>query len=101
MNEVKSLFFFFLTFWLHCEACGILASQQVLSLCPLQWKCRVLTVGLPVKSQTKILVSKITRFLRLSLKADLLVLHYLDYLDPRKERVEFLVLLHSFFWPCS
>ena len=100
MNEVKS-FFFFLTFWLHCEACGILASQQVLSLCPLQWKCRVLTVGLPVKSQTKILVSKITRFLRLSLKADLLVLHYLDYLDPRKERVEFLVLLHSFFWPCS
>ena len=38
------LFFFF---WLHCMAYGIYFHDQGWNICPLQWKLRALTMGLP------------------------------------------------------
>ena len=37
-------------FWPHCMACRILVPWPGIEPCPLQWKCRVLTTGLPGNS---------------------------------------------------
>ena len=51
-NSSMSMYylFFFLFSWLSHMACGMLVSQQELNPCPLHWKHRVLTTGLPGKS---------------------------------------------------
>ena len=45
-----SVFSFFFFFWPPSTACGILIPDHGLNLCPLQWKCGVLTAGPPGKS---------------------------------------------------
>ena len=45
----NSSFFFFLIFWLVLEACGLFVLQAGIEPQALQWKHRVLTIGLPGK----------------------------------------------------
>ena len=45
INILIFMFTGFLFFWLHDVACGTSTQEPVSSLCPLQWKSRVLTVG--------------------------------------------------------
>ena len=45
-------------FWPSCMACGILVSDQGSNQHPLQWKCGVLTTGLPGKSLLQIYLNE-------------------------------------------
>ena len=48
---IWGFFFFFFRFWPYMRACRILIPWPGLKPTPLQWKSRVLTTGLPGKSQ--------------------------------------------------
>ena len=48
---LKQQTFLFFFFWLHHSACGLLVSRPGSEPRPGQWKCQVLTTGLPGNSQ--------------------------------------------------
>ena len=52
---LEFILMYFLIFWPHHMACESLVPNQGSNLCPLHWKCRVLTTGLPGKSLQKLL----------------------------------------------
>lgn len=53
--------FLFIYFWPHLEACEIFIPQPGIEPVPLQWKCGVLTNGLPEKSLIPTLESSFSR----------------------------------------
>ena len=50
-REFVGLFFFSVFFWPHCMACGVLVPPPGIKPAPPAWKLRILTTGLPGKSQ--------------------------------------------------